>query len=138
MATKKQQGEDLLLSELKEATKDLLFMSESDYPFEVIRWDKTQEITPDFLRKKAGKDADDPIEERSVDEFFKQAASMQDWHGKEETATAQKYQSLVKLLKERLTDLNVYRVGSVNITVFIVGKDQGGDRVGLSTHVVET
>ena len=138
MAIKKQQGEDQLLSDLKEATKGLLFMSESDYPFEIIHWDKTQEITPDFLRKEAKKSANDPVEERSVDEFFKQAASMQDWHGNDEKVTAQQYQALVKLLKERLTDLKVYRVGSVNLTVFIVGKDQAGDWVGLSTQVVET
>ena len=138
MATNKLQGEDQLLSELKEATKDLLFMSESDYPFEVFRWDKEREIVPDVLRKEASKGADDPVEERSVDEFFKQAASMQDWHGKEGKVTAQKYQSLVKLLKERLTDLKVYRVGSINISVFILGKDQAGDWVGLSTQVVET
>ena len=138
MTTKKQQGEDNLLSELKEATKDLLFMSESDYPFEVFRWDKAQEVARDFLRKEAGKGMDDTVEEKSVDEFFKQAVSIQDWHGKEEKATAQKYQALVKLLKERLTNLKVYRVGSVNITVFILGKDQGGDWVGLATQVVET
>ena len=138
MATKNQQSGNQLLSELKEATKDLLFMSESDYPFEVFRWDKEREITPDVLRKVAGKGADDPVEERSVDEFFKQAVAMQDWHGNDEKVTAQKYQALVKLLKERLTDLKVYRVGSVNITVFILGKDQAGDWVGLSTQVVET
>lgn len=138
MAKKKQQGGNELFSELKEATKDLMFMSESDYPFEVFRWDKAREVSPDVLRKEAGKGADDPVEEKSVDEFFKQAASMQDWHGNDEKVTAQKYQALVKLLKERLTDLKVYRVGSVNIAVFIVGKDEEGDWVGLSTQVVET
>ena len=139
MAKKKARAEGSgLPSELKKETAGLTFMSESDYPFKIIHWDKGQEITPEFLRKEAKKGEDDPVEEKSVDEFFKRAVSMQDWYGNEEKATAKKYQALVKLLKEKLQDVRVYRVGSVNITVFIVGKDAGGDWVGLSTQVVET
>ncbi len=43
-----------LLAELEGATEGLTFMSESDYPLEVIRWEGTDEISPEFIRESAG------------------------------------------------------------------------------------
>ena len=48
-----------------------------------------------------------------------------------------KFKHLVKVLNHNLTDIRVYRVGAVQIDVYIVGKS-GKDLVGLSTIVVET
>ena len=47
-----------ILEQLRRAAAGLLFMSESDYPFEVIQWEGPTELTPDFIRRVTGEAAD--------------------------------------------------------------------------------
>jgi hypothetical protein len=111
-----------LLEALREATRGLTYMSESDYPFEVFDWGAA-EPTPEFLRALDGSDADAPIETRTSAEFFRAANS---------------FQTLRRLLEENLSDLKVYRVGAINIPVYVVGRSASGSWLGVSTRVVET
>lgn len=129
-------SDEELIDELTEATRDLTFMSESDYPFEVVRW-KTKP-TPEFLRGLTGDDASAPVEEQSIADFFSAAASEADWKGEAELATARRFQTIVRLLEENLSDLKAFRVGAVNMPVYIVGRAASGDWLGVSTRVVET
>jgi hypothetical protein len=129
---------DRLEQELKEATRGLTLMSESDYPVEVVRWDKSTEVTPAFLRGLAGEDQKAQVETATVEAFFRVAMSEPEWKGKAEIETARRYQKLVKLLEEGLSDLTVYRVGSINIQVYIIGRSASGCRLGVATRVVET
>ncbi len=131
-------GDEQLLAELKEATEGLIFMSESDYPLEVIRWEGTNEISPEYIRESAGQPPAEPLKITSADESFKVAASEAEWKSKEELDTAKRYQTLVRLLKENLTDLKVYRVGEINIPVYVIGRHAAGSWMGVSTRVVET
>jgi hypothetical protein len=124
--------------ELRELTRGLLFMSESDYPFEVVRWEGIEELTPEHLRRTAGGDPASPVEERAVADFFRVAAGEQEWKGAAELASARKYQSLMRLLENNLRDVRAYRVGAVNISVYVVGKSVEGNWLGVSTRVVET
>jgi hypothetical protein len=124
-----------LLSELKAASAGLLFMSESDYPFEVVRFD---ESTPAALRQASGEAAAAPVETQSIETFFRVAVSEEDWRSVVERATAKKYQALVALLKDNLTNVKAYRVGSINIAVYLIGQSAEGNWLGLSTRVVET
>lgn len=127
------------IEELRQATEGLLFMSESDYPFQVIEWDKQVEITPEYLRSQTtAARPDTPVTSQSVDDFFRSATSEPQWKKGAELEIARKYKALVRLLKESLSDLVVYRVGEINITVYIVGKSQAGTWIGLTTQVVET
>ena len=124
--------------QLRELTRGLLFMSESDYPVEVVRWEGSAELTPEHLRRIAGGDARSPVEERTIADFFRVAAGEQEWKGAAELASAGKYQSLVRLLEDNLRDVRVYRVGAVNIGVYVVGISEEGNWLGVSTRVVET
>ncbi|MEL7246133.1 MAG: nuclease A inhibitor family protein, partial [Cyanobacteria bacterium J06573_2] len=56
----------------------------------------------------------------------------------EERETAKKYQALVETLKQNLDNIQVYKIGEVEIDVYIVGQLKSGDWVGLSTKAVET
>ncbi len=49
-----------------------------------------------------------------------------------------KFQTLVQTLKDNLNEIKVYRIGAIDIDVYIIGKTQSGDLAGLSTKVVET
>lgn len=129
--------DEQLLEKLREGSRGLTFMSESDYPFEVFKWGDA-EPTQDFLRKQAGEAADAPVETRTAADFFRVAASEPEWKNAEQRAEARKFQALRKLLEENLKDLKVYRIGSVNIPVYVVGRAPSGNWLGVSTRVVET
>jgi len=73
----------------------------------------------------------------AVDGFFAIATQEEDWH-EEEQETVQRFQNLVSVLKQNLSQLQVFRVGSIEIDVYIVGVTGGGGLAGLSTKLVET
>jgi hypothetical protein len=127
-----------VMEELKEMTEGLLFMSESDYPFEIVCWKGLTEITPQYLRGREGQAEDAPVERVSVDEFFRVAISEDNGRAEESRSAAKRYRELAELMREQLEELRVYRVGEINITVYIVGRAQTGHWLGVSTHVVET
>ncbi len=114
----------------------MLFMSESDYPLEIVSWD--EEITPAFLRGHSGAAKDAPVGEQSVADFFSVAAGEQEWKGDNGIATAKRYQALIKLLNDNLSDVRVYRVGSINMPVYVVGRSPSGKAIGVTTRIVET
>ncbi len=129
--------DEQILEELREATRGLTFMSESDYPFEVFRWD-VAEPTEEFLRGLTGEAAGAPVETRAAADFFRVAASESRWKNAEQLAEARRFQSLLRLLERSLTDLKVFRVGAVNLPVYVAGRGPSGAWLGVSTRVVET
>ena len=132
-------SDEQLIEELRRATGGLLFMSESDYPFEVVRWESSSdEGLSQRLPRLAGEDENATVEIKSVEDFFRVAASEAEWKSAQELETARRYQALLSLLKENLEDARVYRIGKINIAVYIVGRSSEGHLVGLSTRVVET
>ena len=131
-------SDEQVCGELREATRGLLFMSESDYPFEVVRWEGIEELSPEYLRRAAGEDTAAPVEERTVADFFRVAAGEQEWKGEADITLAKRYQSLVRQLEENLNEVKVYRVGEINIGVYMVGRSDEGNWVGVFTRVVET
>ncbi|MEG4587271.1 nuclease A inhibitor family protein [Microcoleus sp. MOSTC5] len=129
---------DSIATQLKQASEGLLFGSETDAPFEVIHWQVQEELTPTKLLQLTNHPPDAPVEMRTVDEFFAIATAQEDWHDREERETVQRFQNLVSVLKQNLSQLQVYRVGSIEIDVYIVGVTDGGELAGLSTKLVET
>ncbi len=126
-----------IIDRLKQATADLVWTSESDYPFEVITWNQGIEITPAALFKDSTF-ADESIETISLDDFFAPVLQTEDWYGQEELANVDRYQKLVSTIETNLLEVRVFRIGEVEIAVYIVGKTADGDLVGLKTQVVET
>jgi len=116
-------SDEEILAELRRATAGLLVMSESDYPFEMIRWDGKVPITPEYLCNISDKPEGSPIQEIEVDNFFNMSG---------------RFRNLASLLKENLSDLKVYKVGTINIPVYIVGRSAEGNWVGLSTRLIQT
>ncbi len=125
-----------LLNQLRSLTDELLWLSESDCPFEVFVWDDLA-ITPEQLRLKTEHSPDTAIKTMAIDDFFCHCTTEQDWHNEEETAEVRKYQELLSFLKENLEDVKVYKLGKCEIDVYIVGKCSG-QLIGLQTRVIET
>lgn len=127
-----------IIEELKQLTNGLLFMSEADYPFEIVYREGQAELSPENVRELSGQTPDSPIEVTSLDKFFRAAIAEPDWKKEPELAVARRYQALLRFLEENLADVKVYRVGSINLAVYIVGRSKTGNWLGLSTRVVET
>ena len=129
-----------LLNQLQKASDGLLFISESDYPFEVFLWESSDSlaITPETILHHTGHPVDTPIEVVDIDSFFAVATTEQEWHNREEHETLNRFKALVETLKHNLNQIKVYRLGERSLDVYIVGKTPTGDYAGLSTKVVET
>ncbi len=126
-----------ILDQLTQATTDLLWMSESDYPFEIVTWDQTTQMIPtDLFRNFAA--ASLAIETITLTDFFAPVLIVEDWYGAEELAQVNRYTDLLQAIDSNLNDVRVFRIGEIEIAVYIVGKTPDGDIVGLKTHVIET
>jgi len=130
--------DEQLLTELAQATDGLLFMSESDYPFEPVRWSTQTELTPEAVRRLTGQDERAPIETQSVNDLFHAAAAEAAWKNAQQLALARRYQALIGWLQDNLTAVRVYRIGRIQIDVYIVGRSAAGSWLGLQTRVIET
>lgn len=127
-----------IIEKLREASQNLLFISESEYPFELFQCQSKDSLTASNILSFTKHPANTPVEVISIDKFFRVAVTPQDWHEEEEQVIVNKFQRLVSIIKENLSNVQVYRVGTSLLDVYIVGKTPSGDYVGLSTKVVET
>ncbi|MBE9053418.1 nuclease A inhibitor family protein [Nostocales cyanobacterium LEGE 11386] len=129
-----------ITEKLKQASDGLLMMSESEYPFEVFLWsNQAQEpLTNQKLLQLTGHPPETLVEEVDLDYFFRNCAEEKEWHDEIQKQDVQKFQTLVTTLKDNLTDIKVYRLGTIEIDVYIVGKTLSGDLAGFFTKVIET
>src|SRR4051812_28184840 len=91
---------------IQQAAAGLLYPSESDAPFDLVRWDSSQgapsPATVAALAGGKGKRKARPVEEVAPDEFFAALA---------ETDDAARFKDMEQTLRKALADLRVYRVG---------------------------
>ena len=124
---------------LKTATKGLLYFSESDEPFDVFEWKGGKgPLTEKQVLGFSGHEANTPVEKVSLEKFFAGLTKEEHWHGDKEKATVKRYQGLLAVINEHLTEPQVFRVGEVEIVVYVVGKAEEGAWVGVKTTAVET
>lgn len=126
------------LAAISAAAEGLLMPSESDYPFEPFRWEGPGPLTPEALRAQLGLPPDTPVETRDAFALLDQLAAEQDWFGAEERAVAARFAALRDTIAAQLTAVTLYRLGTLKITLIIVGRDPSGALVGLRTMAVET
>lgn len=130
--------------QIGEATKDLLYSSETDAGFETVNWtsetgaEAFSGIDAAQMLRLAGKTAETPIREIAFGDFFRWLSAEQDWYGDEEKETAQRYKKLAELLEQNLRDVKVFKIGTIEIEIYAVGVDQNGGIAGIKTRAVET
>ena len=126
-----------IIDRLKQATVDLLWSSESDYPFEIVTWARGVEMSPPVLFS----NLDYPnlaIESINLTDFFAPVLMIEDWYEAEELAQIDRYTVLLDAIESNLTDVKVFRIGEIEIDIYIIGKTPDGDLVGLKTQSIET
>jgi hypothetical protein len=114
---------------LRSASEGLLYPSESDEPFEVFRWTAEEQLQAHHVLAKAGKEKDENVEEITLAEFFE---------GLSEHEDGERFKQLRRAIENQLRDVKVFRVGSIQIDVYIVGATHSGDWAGLHTKSIET
>jgi len=120
------------------AVEGLLYPSESDEPFEyVCLASEAEALNAARLLALLGLPSATPVEAQSLDDFFADLTEAQAWWGDKEKADAEKYQALRQLLQDRLELAWVFRVGEVEVEVYVLGR-HGSDWVGVRTLSVET
>lgn len=126
------------IRELEIAVEDLLWISESEYPFQVVYWHDLDELSQENLLQQYGYNPDTRVAIKDLASFFNPATTKQEWHNQEEAAEVKRYQFLWGLLTNNLHNIQVYRLGAVEIDVYILGKTKHQAIAGLFTKIIET
>ncbi len=130
---------DEITAKLKEASTGLLMPSESDFAFEPFLWSGVKEpLTPEKILELTNHPQNSKVETVDLSYLFRNLAQEQEWHDEQQKENVGKYRNLVEVLESNLSDIQVFRVGEINIDIYVVGKIQSGDLAGLATKVVET
>jgi Nuclease A inhibitor-like protein len=130
---------DAVIDQLRKVTEGLLYQSESDEPFETFSWERIgKSLGKEAILQASGNDPSTPTNEVPVDQFFADLTTPEDRHTEEEKAVAAKYRTLLGTLKGALSELRVFKIGEVNVSIYIVGKTASGRWTGVKTKAVET
>lgn len=123
---------------LKSLTKDLIYISETDAEIVPFVLGKAEDVTAKDLLAQLGRPAATPVETVNAEAFFARLTAVNDWFGPRERQRAKRFQELKQLLDEELTDLKVFKIGKIQIDIYIVGSDKEGRLAGVRTKAVET
>jgi Nuclease A inhibitor-like protein len=134
------ESSEALVEQITTAVTGLMWMSETDAPFEVLHWTDIphDELTPEQVLHQAQLSLQTPIETMTLDDFLAPVIEPQPWHTEEETHVAQQFQALKVLLAKTLTNIQVYRCGTTELEIYVVGQVQHSDWLVLHTTAVET
>jgi hypothetical protein len=128
-----------VVRELQHAAAGLVFVSEADFPVEVLAWPSKHGVpTADRVARLAGWPPGSPVVEQTVADFFATAVTPQPWQSAAEKGAAGRFQTLVHVLQARLSATRVFRFGSIEIEAYVVGVTSSGDWAGVFTHLVQT
>ena len=129
---------DSFVKQIEEITADLYYISETDALILPFVGRQAQTVSRETILEQTGNAPDSPVDERDFTEFFARLVEIQDWFGEEETKTAEKYLLLKKLLEKNLRTLRVYKIGKVQLDVYVVGLNAENRLMGIKTKAVET
>lgn len=125
---------------LEDAAQDLLYTSESDYPFTFYH--RSARLTAPLNRARfravAGVPADSTVEEMSLDDFMARHIERVDPNDAAAVALVPRYRALKRAIRETVRAPRVFRVGRIAIRCYLVGVDAFGNVTGLETVAIET
>ncbi len=131
-------GKNNLPARIKKITDNLTYTSETDADIVPFVGKKAEATKAQELLKQIENANNPPVEEKGFAEFFARLTEIQDWFGDEEKTTARRFAELKNLLEQNLKDLKVFKIGKVEIDIFVVGLDEENKLTGMQTKAVET
>jgi hypothetical protein len=126
-----------LAEKIKNAVQGLYYISETDAEILPFVGSKADSVSGKILLAQTKNDSKS-IEEREFNNFFSRLTKIQDWFGDEEKETARKFSDLKDLLEKELMNLKVFKVGTIELDIYVVGLDSNSILTGIQTRAVET
>jgi hypothetical protein len=126
------------LARIAKAANGLLFLSEADYSLEPFTWPDGTTFAPDALYTLTALPASTPVTQEDFNDFFAPMLDLPDDPTPEARIRVTQFRTLVRVLQKTLHDLAVYKLGTIEMPTFIVGRLANGTIAGLRTTVVET
>ncbi|MGB3138323.1 MAG: nuclease A inhibitor family protein [Nodosilinea sp.] len=123
------------LTELEEAIAGLCYPSETDAPLAIAIY-ADPDLNAVTLGKQLGANADPS--HQTADEFFRPIFDNFHWSTPQGGNLTQRYKRLQEILQAHLQDLHYYRVGSVDVNLYLLGRHSSGCYIGIYTHTIET
>ncbi len=130
--------ENNLAEQIKKAAEGLYYISETDAEILSFAGEQAEAVTKEEVLRQTKSATDPPVEERDFAGFFGRFTEIQDWFGDEEKETAQKFVRLKELLEKNLRNLKVFKIGKIQLDVYVVGLDAENKLIGIKTKAVET
>lgn len=130
--------EELLTEKIKKAVEGLYYISETDAEIFPYSGGKTGEVSAETILSQTKTSNNPNVEERDFSQFFERLTKLQDWFGDEEKNIAQRFAELKHLLEENLRDIKVFKIGSIELDIYVVGLDKENNLAGIKTKAVET
>ena len=134
----KEEKENDLIVKIKKITNGLYYSSETDEKILPFQGKRTEAVTAQEIINQTKSAESTPVEERDFNDFFAPLTEMQDWFGDEEKATAEKFAELKNLLEQNLQNLKVFKLGKIQLDIYVVGLDAQSNLTGIKTKAVET
>lgn len=119
---------------------DLLYPSESDEPIEPVTCylKQTDPLTVSQIKDWLMLPPSVYVDEQPEADFWEPVTTDQDWYGDEEKARTAKFQQLKQTIEGTLTVRQVFRVGESEMDVYLLGRQNDGERAGIKTKIVQT
>lgn len=133
-----QDSRNKTLEELKTITTGLIYISETDAPFEVTSLGPVSSVTAQTVAQSFHLDVSAPATETNLAAFFDRLTTVQDWHSDEQKQRVIRFRLLRETVETLLRNPKVFRIGEIQIDIFIVGESSDGDCIVIRTRAVET
>ncbi|MGB5037166.1 MAG: nuclease A inhibitor family protein [Blastocatellia bacterium] len=134
------QRSDPLVESIARACEGLVVTSETDSDVSpvVFRSPRGLAIGCEVVLALVGQDPATRCDEVSLREFFEPRGRRRDWHDRQDAEMAQGFRRLERVLRRRLDEPRVFRIGDRSIDVLVLGRARDGRVVGIRTSIVET
>ena len=109
-----QSSNEKVIETLEEHIKGLVYISETDGYFSTIQWiSKEDLLNSKKLRKHLNKVSDLPIQQITVEQFFKNKQKIKEHYSDKKKASAIRFQQLVRCIHSNLENPTVFKIGQV-------------------------
>ena len=135
---KKSENTNDLSERLKEACAGVTYLSETDADVEPFLGGKVEVLNTQSFLETIGVSKKEPVEVTGARQLFERVSKIQEWHTASQKTNGEKFAALRKLLESNLSGLRVFRVGRIQIDIYIFGIDPDGNLAGVRTRAVET
>ncbi|MCC6328916.1 MAG: hypothetical protein IT174_10400 [Acidobacteria bacterium] len=122
---------------LDDACRGLVYVSETDSPIVPVLSATPNDVTVEEFIKNAVR-SNGPVEKRPTAAFFDRLTSEKAWQNEEERSNAGRFSKLRAIVLDQLDGPATYRIGRVQIDIFVLGRDEEGRIAGFRTRSVET